>query len=84
MIKTLGDAIKQYKKLLSTLGIEYWCAYLSESRYFKNNPTYTEDSKIEPVCGDHYKMETCLIVSDPIELVLVKEGFFLFVVGEEE
>lgn len=84
MIKTLGDAVKQYKKLLSTLGIEYWSVYISYSRYFNNNPTYTENSTIEPECGDHYKMETCLIVSDPIELVLVKEGFFLFVVGDKE
>lgn len=78
-IKTLGDAVKQVKNLLSTLGIEYWAVFLAESRYYDNNPTYTENSKIEPVCGDHYKVKTCLIVSDTIDLFIDKEDF-LFVV----
>lgn len=78
-IKTLGDAVKQVKNLFSTLGIEYWYVYLSYSRYFHNNPTYTENSKMEPMCGDHYEVRICLIVNDPIDLFIDKEDF-LFVV----
>lgn len=77
-IKTLGDAVKQVKNLLSTLGIEYWCVFLAYSRYFHNNPTYTENSKIKPALGDNYKVRICLIVSDPIDLFIDKEDF-LFV-----
>ena len=77
-IKTHGDSVKQVKNLFSTLGIDYWYVYATEYRCFDYSITYTEDSKIVPVCGDHYTIETCLTVSDPIELFILKEQF-LFV-----
>lgn len=80
-IKTFGEAVKQIKLLFISLGIEYWYVYLTEVGRYTDWPDvlHSENSQIEPTPGMMYNVQTALIVSDNIELFLLKEDF-LFVV----
>lgn len=76
-IKTFGEAVKQVKTLFSALGIAYWSVYITElGRYTDWPNTYhSENSNVKPYPGLMYKIETSLIVSDPVELFIIQEDF---------
>ncbi len=73
---TLGDAVKCVKNLLTTLGIAHWYVFMSDC-----SQNYSENSKIVPLLGDHYKINTAFIVSDPVELFIDQEQFLFQFVG---
>ena len=80
-IKTFGDAVKYVKRLYSALGIECWAVYFTEVGRYTDWPValHSENSEKKAYPGLKFQTNTCLIVSDTIELFIDKEEF-LFVI----
>ena len=77
-IKTFGDAVKQVKRLYSTLGIEYWEVYLSEVGRYYEDILHSENSEDLAYPGMMFQTNTCLIINDSFDAFILKEDF-LFV-----